>query len=177
MATTQGRNISEFLNGFNGGLRVNRFEVTSSCTRLSKPFHIRSATIPGGQMTTIGLNWFGRTIEIPGERVYAPWPITVLDDSGTQEVHSDFEAWQHYIANKDMNTFVNVNGARTAGTSPKGCDFAIRQYLTHQDTGEKTFTLYNVWPVQVGPIELDMSKDNVLSQFNVILMYTHFSYV
>lgn len=177
MATTQGRNISEFLNGFNGGLRVNRFEVTSSCARVSQPYHIRSATIPGGQMSTIGLNWFGKTIEIPGERVYAPWAITVLDDNGSQEVHADFESWQHYIANKDLNTFVNVNGARSEGPAFKGCNFTVKQYLTHDDKAEKEFILYNVWPVQVGPIELDMSKDNVLSQFNVILMYTHFAYV
>ena len=180
MAVTNGSSIHEFINGFHGGTRLNRFMVTSTCVDLSSPFHIRSAQIPGAAISAIGVNWFGRTIQLPGERVYTPWAITVLDDSGADyELHSYFERWQHSIGNKDENTLVELkhefhprslaNGA--------GCNFTIKQYRADSDFVEKTFTISNAWPVQVGPIELDMSKDNTLTQFTVTLAYTHFAYL
>ena len=176
-------NIHQFITGFRGGTRLNRFKVQTTCPSINEPFHITAAQIPGAVISSIGVNWFGRTVQIPGERVYQPWVITVLDDYGADyELHSYFEAWQHSIGNKDDNTLVDLTDAFTKtsiglnSVSRGGCNFFIDQYRADSDSIEKRFTLWNVWPVQIGPIELDMSKDNQLCSFNVTLMYTHFVY-
>ena len=180
MATTPtGNNIHDFITGFHGGTRLNRFKVQTTCTSLNEPFHITAAQIPGSVVSSIGVNWFGRTIQIPGERAYQPWTITVLDDSGADyELHSYFESWQHAIGNKDVNTLVNLNNAFTAisTVNGNGCRFYIDQYRADSDIIDKRYILWNPWPVQIGPVELDMSKDNQLTTFNVTLMYSHMSY-
>ena len=169
--------IHEFIQGFNGGTRLNRFSVTSSCEKVSRPFHMRSAQIPGAFMSSIGLNWFGRTIQLPGERVYQPWVVTILDDTDTQEVYSEFESWQHAIGNKDEGTFVNLaNAFARSVTTPKGCDFTVSQYRADSDGIDKQFRIFSAWPISIGPMELDQAKDNMLCQFSVTFAYTHFDY-
>jgi len=168
-SNTKVTSIDQFISGFNGGTRLNRFEVTSSCLDYNRPYHIRAAQIPGAYISAIGLNYFGRTIELPGERVYQPWQVTILDDTGSQKVYDNFKKWQHNIGNRDLKTYVNIDEAFT-------CNFTVKQYKTDSDTVEKSFTLFNVWPIQVGPIELDMSKDNQLCQFTVTFAYSHFDY-
>jgi len=177
MPVNKATSIHGFINGFHGGTRLNRFMVTSSCLGINRPYHVRSAQIPGAVISSIGLNWFGRTIELPGERVYQPWTITILDDYGTgYEVHSKFESWSHSIANKNTHTLVGLQNAFQAGAAPNGlgCQFLVEQFRTDSDRVEKDFILYNAWPVQIGPIELDQSKDNQLVQFSVTLAYSHF---
>ena len=38
------------------------------------------------------------------------------------------------------------------------------------------FKLFNVWPIAVGPLTLDMSQDNVLNSFAVTMVYSHYTY-
>lgn len=181
MATTKTTNITEFINGFNGGTRLNRFEITSpNCSRINRKYHVRAGQIPGAVISTIGLNYFGRTIELPGERVYQPWVISILDDSGVMEVMSDFEAWQHAIGSKNEETFVDLNNSFASGIAPgtgKGCDFVVTQFRADSEQIEKQFKLFNAWPISIGSIELDQSKDNQLCQFSVTLGYSHFDYI
>jgi hypothetical protein len=177
MPANNTNSIENFINGFHGGTRLNRFIVQSSCPAVNRPFHIRAAQIPGAVISSIGLNWFGRTIELPGERVYQPWVITVLDDAGDgYELHSQFETWQHSIGNKNEFTHVQLANAfqKPSSINGLGCQFDIRQYRTDSDEEEKDFILYNVWPLQIGAVELDQSKDNQLVQFSVTLAYSHF---
>ena len=56
--------------------------------------------------------------------------------------------------------------------------WTVSQYSTNCDTPlpGRTFTLYNVWPISVGPIDLDMSADNTLASFAVTLAYSHYTY-
>jgi len=174
-------NINDFIKNFNGGTRLNRFLLRAAGPgklRVDAQYHCRATSIPGAYISAIGLNWFGRTIELPGERVYAPWSVTILDDFGTGEFYSEFEAWQHAIGNKDQYTFVNSpNAFASSITSAKGCDFIVEQYRADSDVTEKSFKIFNAWPISVGPIELDQSVDNKLVQFNVTFGYTHFDYL
>ena len=171
MATTS---ITSFLNGFGGGTRVNRFYVTSSgCGTLAAAdtqFHIRAATIPGASITPLGVNWFGRTVNIPGERVYEPWTITVLDDKDDKNLYTKFKAWHKTIA--DYGTDIKFGDMALI----KACSWTIKHLQNASETPHKTFTLSQAWPVSIGPLVLDMSQDNVLASFDVRILYTHFTY-
>ena len=51
----------------------------------------------------------------------------------------------------------------------------ILELMDHNsDTSIRTVTLLNAWPVQVGPITLDMNAANQLGSFQVQIAYTHF---
>jgi hypothetical protein len=176
--------ISSFLSGFRGGNRPNRFEITTSgckynesnsLTDLDTKYHIRAASIPGSTVTPININWFGRTVPIPGERVYDEWTITILDDTASPSqsepsaLYKKFKDWQNKIVNLGTDIKVSTKDIST-------CKWIIKHYSSPDQTKLKTFNLYQVWPVYVGNFILDMSQDNVLATFDVRLAFTHFDY-
>lgn len=166
--------ISAFLSKFGGGTRVNRFYVNSNgcgggLGASDTTFHIRAATIPGANIAPIGINWFGRTVNIPGERVYDPWNITVLDDTGDKSLYNKFKLWH-------KNTVEYGTDIKIDMTNMAACSWTIKHLKNDSDTAHKTFTIYQAWPVKIGPLVLDMSQDNVLAAFDVQILYTHFTY-
>lgn len=169
--------ISTFLQGFKGGARSNRFYITtdncgaagSKLDANALKFHVRAASVPGAAVRPIGLNWFGRTVNIPGERIITPWQVTVLDDRGSKSLYNTFKAWQKELASYTDELKFNID-------SIKACKMTVQHLKTNTDEVNKTFNLFQVWPVDVGPFVLDMNQDNVLSSFTVTLSYTHFTY-
>ena len=169
--------ISSFLSSFYGGTRLNRFKVTTSNCGASDQklvdadveFHIRAAATPESNITPIGINYFGRTIPIPGERTYTPWVITVLDDRGTRNLYDKIKKWHTSIISADTTTVIDTSSIKT-------CQFSIEHYSNNNEANKKKFTLYQAWPIEVGAFNLDMSQDNVLATFQVTIAYTHFDF-
>jgi hypothetical protein len=180
-----GQGISEFIGGFNGGTRLNRFAVTGNIGAapgliatgpLFTSFHIRSATLPEAIVGEIPINYRGRTVSYPGDRIYKPWNITILDDTGAlNNLHKAFHDWSNKInAHED-----NINTVSNGVTTPRNnfaTNWTVKQYDPNGARVIKTFNIQNCWPTIVGPIQLDMAQDNTLAQFAVSLMYTHFTY-
>jgi hypothetical protein len=176
-----GQGISDFIGGFNGGTRLNRFEVTGNIGAGSglsdfTPFHIRSATLPEAIVGEIPINYRGRTVSFPGDRIYKPWNITVLDDTGSNSLYSLFHTWSNKINGHELNTNT-IGGAIATPKSNFATDWAIKQYDPNGAGVIKTFNIVNCWPTVVGPIQLDMAQDNILGQFAVSMMYTHYTYI
>jgi hypothetical protein len=171
--------ISDFISGFNGGTRLNRFKVTGNIGAGSgvddfTAFYVRSATLPEAIVGEIPINYRGRTVSYPGDRIYKPWNITILDDTGSSNLHKLFHAWSEKINAHVNNT--NTIGGAIAPKSNFATDWSIIQYDANGSSPIKTFKIQNCWPTVVGPIQLDMAQDNILSQFAVSIMYTHFTY-
>lgn len=180
--------INDFIKGFKGGTRLNRFSVegtvgpgTSTSNRLTA-FHIRSASLPEATVGPISVNYRGRTVNYSGDRVYQPWQITVLDDhaGGTdadpQNLFKMFHDWHDRINSHTGNV---VTFPREGDLSSLWSDnWTIKQYQLNCDTPlyGRTFKLFNVWPIGIGPLVLDMSQDNVLASFAVTLVYSHYTY-
>ena len=168
--------IADFINKFNGGTRVNRFEVSgnisaggSGSTSFDK-FHIRSASLPEAILGTIAVNWHGRTVNYPGERTYKPWNITVLDDTGSG-LYKAFHDWHNSINNHVSNAYTNP----TSFTANTASGWSVNQLDANGSGTIKTFTLTNCWPVGIGPLEFDMGKDNTIGAFQVTILFTHYT--
>tara|TARA_R110000822_G_scaffold17007_16_gene57546 strand:- start:95 stop:658 length:564 start_codon:yes stop_codon:yes gene_type:complete len=185
MATNH--SISDFITGFGGGTRQNRFLITGTIGSDSSPntsstfeknvFYVRTATLPNSTLGGIPVNYRGRTVVYPGERVYSPWQITVLDDkpSGKTKLFEAFHAWSNGINNHLLNT------TTTSGLDPSNhfanTNWTVEQLDTNGGTtltGRK-FTLFNCWPQTVGDLALDMGADNTLASFAVTIFYSHYS--
>jgi len=171
-------NISDFINKFNGGTRVNRFSVNGkigvngSGTDFSN-YHIRAASMPEAILGNISVNWHGRTVNYPGDRAYKPWNITILDDTGSGALlYKAFHDWHDTINNHETNKYEKID-------SPKlnfATDWTVSQLDANGDKSIKKFILKNCWPLAVGPLELDMGKDNTIGAFQVTILFTHFDY-
>jgi len=181
-------NISNFKNGFNGGTRANRFQVSGGIGQTSTAsstndqnyykFHVRSTFIPPVTNITLEMHGYGRKLHIPGDRQYAPWQMTIYDDrsagtgSGTNSVETipnlwkKFVAWQQTINQHDNNT--------TATTAPGFLNYKNTWVLEHLDLNGnpiKTITLYGCWPKSVTDIDFNMTRRNFLNTFSVIMLY------
>ena len=187
----QCHSINDFINNFKGGTRLNRFIVTGNIgpgiqqtNNRVTPYHIRSATLPESAVGPLAINHRGRTVTYPGDRTYLPWQITVLDDhdgtatgnGGSSNLHKMFHDWQSQINNHVSNKTDYPQGSNPS--SLFASSWNVQQLQTNGDNAlsGRTFTLFNVWPIGVGPIVLDMSQDNVLSSFAVTIVYSHYTY-
>ena len=181
------QSINDFIQGFKGGTRLNRFEVIgnigtgNSTNNLTTPFHIRSASIPEATVGAITINHRGRVVNYSGDRVYLPWQITVLDDhsgtaNGNENLFKKFHDWHDRINSHGGNITTYPIG--TDPSSLWSSSWIVKQYETNCNTGlpGRTFKLFNVWPIGIGPLTLDMSQDNVLGSFSVTLNYSHYTY-
>jgi hypothetical protein len=162
---------------------------------------IRAASFPALTVGTTPINFRGKTIQIPSHRVFNPWQILVMDDApnpnGSQvgSLHSRFMKWSDLIVDTGQGLGVSRLHIANGGTESdplSNCSWDVI-HLDHANTngqpwaqgdvdnpannvdhnGLKGFRLRGCWPIQVGPIQLDMSVDNQLAFFQVTMAYTH----
>ena len=181
--------INSFISGFGGGHRSNRFIVHNNNTGNStvgnikvdnaKSFHIRSATLPNSTVGAMAINYRGRTVAYPGERVYTPWQINIIDDA-SNELYREFHRWSNKINQHNTNGSMLPNGDGFSGTQENNDSGAAGDWvIQHLDlngniiTGRK-FTLQNCWPMEIGDLVLDMGADNKFVTFPVTLVYSHY---
>jgi hypothetical protein len=162
--------ITEFINGFNGGLRTNRFVV--NCDKAGfgqdRPFHIRAASLPAVSTSVIQVPHRGRVFKMPGQRTFAPWSITVLDDTVSNDLWLFFYNWANTIQNHVSNT----SGASNGDFTDQMAQFTIKQ-LTLNGSNKKIVTLNRAWPSEVGEIRLSADDAESLSSFTVQLEYQY----
>jgi hypothetical protein len=178
--------IQSFIDKFNGGTRVNRFEVTgqikskntSGIAALSSTvtkFHIKSATLPESVINSISMNWRGRTINFPGDRQYAPWQIVVVDDTGDKnELYKAFHEWHNDMNDHAKNISSDTNKPAIAKNSFSPVDWSVKQLDPNGAVQIKEFKLKNCWPIAIGALQLDMSQDNTIAAFAVTMKYSHY---
>ena len=87
--------ISEFKNNFDGGTRPNRFVVSGALGTsgdLPNHFMVKAASMPAQTLGIIPVPFRGRIAKVPGDRAYAEWTMTVLDET-THDMRRQFEEW------------------------------------------------------------------------------------
>ena len=183
--------ITDFINTFAGGTRLNRFRIngklgSTTPQRLEDGggvFYVRSASIPASNIGAIPVNYRGRTVSFPGDKVYQPWMITVLDENPKENpnfnIHRLFHEWHERI-NGNISNLSQVGNPLLHFSDQSllyPSTWSVEQLDTNGPTVIRKFELFNCWPAVVGPIELDMSKDNTIASFAVTIVYSHFNYV
>ena len=174
--------ISDFIAGFGGGTRQNRFKITGTignknnrnakATFGNNIFYVRAATIPNSTLGGIPINYRGRTVVYPGERVYSPWQITVLDDipDSKNKLFEAFHDWSNMINDHEDNTTSNLDPSQQFAKD----DWTVEQLDTNGVKTIKKFILHHCWPQTVGDLALDMGADNTLASFAVTIFYSHY---
>ena len=89
-----------------------------------------------------------------------------------------FHDW-HDQLNSHTGNITTFSGGRINDLSSLWSDiWTVKQFSLNADTAlyGRAFKLFNVWPIGIGPLVLDMSQDNTLASFAVTLMYSHYTY-
>lgn len=129
-------------------------------------FVCRTAEIPEMTISNIEIPYFGRKIKVAGERSFADWSVTVMNDEDFA-VRSLFETW-----NNAINRLVsNIRDPALSAEQYK-TDLEIRQY---GKDGEilRSYQLIGAFPTQIGAISLGWDSANAIEEFTVNFSYDY----
>jgi hypothetical protein len=183
--------ITNFTTNFAGGTRKNRFRVRgTNGTGLAANFvdnlslfHIVAAAMPASIITTNPIDFRGRKILYPGDRVYSAegfnvWTITVLDDKNSTISGNYKNLWHAAHAWSD-----SINDHETNRGSVTYCDLIVEQLsLNGEDTtgggGQpiKRATLANAWPQSISPLEMEMQARDQYNTFDITFAFHYVNY-
>ena len=160
----------------NGGARPNQFSVelsfpsyvgSRSAAVQKAPFLISVAELPGQTIGLAPVYYRGRLVKMAGDREFAPFNCTVINDSGFV-IRTALEQWMSGI--EDLQTKTGV-----LTPSQYQQDMTIRQ-LDRNGAILKQYTLRGVFPVEIGPVALDFGTNDSLSTFGVSFQYQSFTF-
>lgn len=168
-------NVERFKSALtNGGVRPNQFAVQLSfptyvagaATAVQKsPFLVNVAELPGQIINPAIVLYRGREIKFAGDRIYAPWTITVLNDSQLS-IRDGIEQWMAGM--EDLQTKV---GRLNPAEYQRNLDIF---QLDRNGNVLKSYTLLDCFPVDLSPVALDFGANDQISTFTVTWQYQSF---
>jgi len=149
-----------------GGARANLFKATINFPGYAggdvelTSFMIKAAQLPSSIMNPITIPFRGRQLQIAGDRIFEPWTVTVINDSG-MEVRNAFERWMNGI---------NQHNANTGLTNPTDyqADMIIEQ-LNKAGEVTKRYDIRGTFPTNISAIEVSYDAENTIEEFAVEL--------
>ena len=169
--------LNSFINQFKGGNRANRYDVSGDIGPASfgsdglNKFFVRAVSLPPSQINEIRIPYRGRILKWPGDRVYQPWTIRILDESGKKDgLYSAFAKWSNLINDHISNQAITAND----DTLDKFTNDWLVSQVNENNQVVKRIKLIGCWPSLVGPIDLDANSVDTLSEFNVVVNYQYY---
>jgi len=171
-------NIQEFKNKLTGGgARANMYRVNGTFPAISQDaaglnpavdiqFMCSAASIPAVTIGTVTTFFQGRPLILAGDRSFAPWSITVINDTG-YPLRKAFEAWSNRI-----NT-VETNVSRL-GLGLYAQQWSVTQ-LDRQGRDVQRYSFVDCWPSTISDIQLDYSAKDSIETFTVELQYQYYT--
>lgn len=151
---------------YGGGARPSQFQVSinfPSWVNVPAPgaataFLVKAASLPASIITPIEVPFRGRIAKVAGERQFANWNVTVLNDNDFL-IRNALEQWSNGILNHTQ-----TNG-RMAPTD-YAIDLQVVQ-LDRNDVALKTYKFVNCFPQQISDIQLDFANTASIEEFQV----------
>jgi hypothetical protein len=191
--------ISDFTTRLTGdGARPNLFQVSipNIPTALNAPsanpaasnpatslsFLAKSAQLPGSTLGTVPMYYFGREVKFAGNRTFADWTITIVNDENFL-IRNSIEVWMNYINSNQGNirgTNVQNNNFNTTQALGYTSDAHVYQYAkTGGQDGIagaiKAYDFVGLFPVDLSPIDLDWGSNDTIEEFSVTFAYQYWT--
>jgi hypothetical protein len=174
-------NINSFRSQLNSGARPNLFQVSltapgdvedpenllGSSNKFS--FMCRSAAIPAYSVGVIEVPFRGRRIKVPGDRTYAEWTVTIINDD-KQGLRKVFDNWLKYINNPNGEEAIREAGIQTLNEVDYRTTVNIDHYRSDGSISRK-YMLYDAFPTDVSAIDLSYDTTDAIQEFTVTFQY------
>lgn len=149
-----------------GGARPSQFMVsinfpswvTVPVNGAAVQFLVKAASLPASIIIPIDVPFRGRIAKVAGERQFANWNVTVLNDNDFS-IRSALEQWSNGI----------LNHTQTNGMV-KPLDYSTDLFVTQLNRNDepiKTYKFVNCFPQQIGEIGLDFGNVSQIEEFPV----------
>jgi hypothetical protein len=182
-------NVSQFTNQLvNDGARPNLFQVllpglptplgTNNLQNVTNPsnrlsFMAKAAQIPGSSIGQVPLYYFGREVKFAGNRTFADWTLTIINDEDFT-IRSSLETWMNWI-NSNAG---NVRGTGNAPTNTAGQSYALDAVVNQYGKAGSIIQAYNfvgMFPIDISPIDLDWGSNDAIEEFTVTFAYQYWT--
>ena len=175
MAITTIQNLKDVLNT---GARSNLFRVT--LTGLADTdrdgdfsYLCKAAQLPGSTLGIIEVPFSaGRRFKAAGDRTFADWTTTVINDSN-HTIREALEDLQREYGVTDYNS--TTSKTRTGGTATEFSTILVEQ-LNQAGDVVYSYTLVNCWPQDISTIDLSYDSTDTLEEFTVTWSYDYFTF-
>jgi hypothetical protein len=155
-----------------GGARSNQFTVLLAFPQLvpggqaarAASFLCNATSLPAVTVGNIQLAYRGRPVNMAGEREFAPWSITVIND-GDFMIRNAFERWSNAIAN-----FSSTDGLQNPADYQ--ADLRVIQ-LDRNGNNLKTYIFKDAYPTELGAMALSYDNPNIQT-FEVVFNYNYY---
>lgn len=132
---------------------------------------IQAAELPGSYVGKTVVPYMGRTIPIAGNREFADWRITIMNDEDFG-LRNLFEAWHNKI-----NSIQSNRQDSTENLMDYLVDAEVLQYGKAGPGDEsgviRAYKFVGMWPTQIDPIPLGWDRNNTYESFDVTMAYAY----
>lgn len=153
-----------------GGARNSLFQVQfsnpgNSVGDIKVPFMVRASQIPASTLGTIQVPYYGRKIKLAGDRVFADWTVTVINDEDFL-IRNAMEEWSNKIQTHRTNL-------RSFGAASPLLYKTNAQVTQFSKTGIpiRTYTFDGIYPAEISPIDVDWNATDTIQEFTVTFAY------
>jgi len=153
-----------------GGARASLFQVqianpANGAGDIKVPFMVKAAQLPASTLGQIEVPYFGRKIKIAGDRTFAEWTVTVINDEDFL-IRNAMEQW--------MNTINSHAGnIREFGSASPLLYKSNAQITQFSKTGVpiREYTFNGMFPTEVSTIEMAWETTDAIEEFTVTFQY------
>ena len=168
-------NVAEFrANMIGDGARPNLFSVSLTFPTIAQnsvaagqkvTFMAKTAQLPGSTVGTVPVYYFGRELKFAGNRTFADWTLTIINDEDFT-IRNSIESWMNAINSHAGN----VRNSAALGTSGYTVDATVTQY--GKTGGElKKYKFVGLFPVDLAPIDLDWGANDAIEEYQTTFAY------
>ena len=171
-----------------GGARSNLFEVQMTFPNFAEantetlndiPFLVKAAEIPASTIGNIPVPFRGRVLPIAGERTFAPWTVTIINDTNFR-LRDVMERWSDGI--NDIQTAqgaTNPEDYQTTATVLQLSRGPVKGLDRKVNSGEeipvlRMYDFIGIYPNDISAIPLDHGATDTIEEFQVTFNYLYY---
>ena len=151
-----------------GGPRANRFRVFIPRAGEKIEFLCTAAQIPSANINTLAVPFRGQVLKLAGDRTFEPWNVTIMNDVEFSS-RTALEAWQ-----EEIQGYGTSDGALNT-------DYLLSRAFVEQlhkdDSVLARYEFFNMFPSNIGAIELSYESVDALEEFTVDFEFSHWDRV
>lgn len=155
-----------------GGAKASLFQVqvtnpVNGAGDLKTPFMVQAANIPESTLGLIEVPYFGRKVKIAGDRTFAEWTVTVINDEDFL-IRNAMEEWMNSINTHEGNL-------RNFGSASPAQYKSQAQITQFSKTGVplRTYNFVGLFPTTVAAIGMDWNTTDDIERFDVTFQYDY----
>ena len=168
-------NVAEFrANMIGDGARPNLFSVSlifptivANATGAGQKitFMAKTAQLPGSTIGTVPVYYFGREMKFPGNRSFADWTLTIINDEDFA-IRNSLESWMNAL----NSHATNVRSGAAISSIGYSVDASVTQYGKNGNELKK-YNFVGMFPLDLAPIDLDWGSNDAIEEYTCTFAY------